>query len=134
MNKEIKRKGIKGAKGGIIYPIQKGEVRNKTGQPKQPRKLKDFIKALETEDDVLMFEVEQVEIVEKNGKKYVKIKNAKGGKMFVNALNRAINGDARWADFLVKMGFAGGYEPVKTQNENKNTEIQVVKKIITDNK
>lgn len=117
MKTTIKRKGIKGGKGGMIYPIQKGEVRNRTGQPKQPRKLKEFIKELETEDDELMFPEEAVEIVTKDGKTFYKLRNSKGGKMFMTAYNRAIKGDARWADFLVKMGFAGGYEPTKTDNK-----------------
>lgn len=114
---------VKGGRGGIIHILEKGETANPNGRPKQPRKLKEFIKELETEDDELMFPEEAIEIVQKDGKTFYKLKNSKGGKMFITAYNRAIKGDARWADFLVKMGFAGGYEATKTDNKT-TVEIQ----------
>ena len=46
--------------------------------------------------------------------------------MFLVAYNKAIKGDAKWADFLVKMGFAGGYEPAKSQvdtNDESQTKL-----------
>jgi len=121
---------IKGGRGGTINVLEKGETANPNGRPKVPRKLKDFIKELETEDDDLLFPAQAIEVVEKNGETFYKLKNSKGGKMFITAYNRAIKGDSRWADFLVKMGFAGGYEPTKTQNENTNVNIdQVLKEL-----
>lgn len=126
MKNETRKKGIKGGKGGTIYPIQKGEVRNKTGQPRKPRKLKEFIKELENEDDELIFPEEAIEVVVKNGKTFYKLKNSKGSKMFMTAYNRAIKGDSKWADFLVKMGFAGGYEPAKTVNQNTNINKEII--------
>lgn len=112
---------IKQPHGGAIFQAQKGETKNPYGRPKQPRKLKEFIKELENEDDELIFPEEAIEIIHKDGKTFYKLRNSKGGKMFMTAYNRAIKGDARWADFLVKMGFAGGYEPTKTENK---TEIK----------
>jgi len=110
---------IKQPHGGAIFQAEKGQTKNPNGRPKQPRKLKEFIKELETEDDELLFPEEAIEIIQKNGKTFYRLKNSKGGKMFITAYNRAIKGDARWADFLVKMGFAGGYEPTKTDNTTK---------------
>jgi hypothetical protein len=111
-----------GGKGGFINLLEKGETANPNGRPKSPRKLKEFIKELENEDDELLLPFDAVEVVEKNGQTFYRLKNSKGGKMFITAYNRAIKGDAKWADFLVKMGFAGGYETTKTQTEviNKN--------------
>lgn len=126
-------KKTQGRNGGTLTPYQKGVSGNLDGRPKHPRKLKEFIKELETEDDELIFPEEAIEIIQKDGKTFYKLKNSKGGKMFMTAYNRAIKGDARWADFLVKMGFAGGYEPTKTQNETTTTiidqsQINLIKK------
>lgn len=112
--------------GGRIFRPKKGQTMNPNGRPRLPKKLKDFIKELETENDELLFPEEDIQIVEKEGKKFYKLKNSKGSKMFITAYTRAIKGDARWADFLVKMGFAGGYEPVKTENLNKTLNIDDV--------
>jgi hypothetical protein len=72
-------------------------------------------------------------VIQKDGKKAYKLKNSKGGKMFITAYNKAIRGDARWADFLVKMGFAGGYEPAKQENTNINlTPQDILKKLDED--
>lgn len=113
---------IKQPHGGAIFQAEKGQTKNLNGRPKSPRKLKEFIKELENEDDELLLPFDAVEVVEKNGQQFYRLKNSKGGKMFITAYNRAIKGDAKWADFLVKMGFAGGYEPTKSQAEvtNKN--------------
>jgi hypothetical protein len=108
---------IKQAHGGVIINSLPGESGNPNGRPKSPRKLKEFIKDLENEDDELLLPFDAVEVVEKNGQTFYKLKNSKGGKMFITAYNRAIKGDAKWADFLVKMGFAGGYEPTKNANQ-----------------
>lgn len=117
--------------GGYFLKYKKGESGNPKGRPKQPRLLKEFIKELEAEDDELMFPEDAIEIMTKDGKTFYKLKNSKGGKMFITAYNRAIKGDARWADFLVKMGFAGGYEPIKTENKNLNKEVEI--EITNDN-
>jgi hypothetical protein len=109
---------IKGGRGGTINILEKGETANPKGRPKVPRKLKDFIKELENEDDELMFPEEAIDVIVKSGKTFYRLKDSKGAKMFITAYNKAIRGDARWADFLVKMGFAGGYEPAKTENKN----------------
>lgn len=116
---------IKQKHGGAINRIEKGTSGNPKGRPKSPRKLKEFIKELETEDDELLLPFDAIDVVEKNGQQFYRLKNSKGGKMFITAYNRAIKGDAKWADFLVKMGFAGGYEPTKTENKNLNTEYNV---------
>lgn len=119
--------------GALRPPVRKGEVRSdKLGRPKQPRKLKEFIKELENEDDEILFPEEAIEIIEKKGKTFYKLKNSKGSKMFMTAYNKAIRGDAKWADFLVKMGFAGGYEPAKTENKNINLTPQELIKSLDD--
>ena len=125
---------IKQPHGGAIFQAPKGFTANPNGAPKQPRKLKEFIKELENEDDELLLPFDAVELVEKNGQTFYKLKNSKGGKMFITAYNRAIKGDAKWADFLVKMGFAGGYEPTKTDNTNKNFNQEVEIDIDDENK
>lgn len=104
--------------GGSITLQEKGDKPfNPKGRPKQPKKLKEFIKNLETENDEIMFPFEALELVEKKGKKFYKLKGSKGSKMFLTAYNKALKGDVRWAEFLVKMGFAGGFEPTKTDNK-----------------
>ena len=126
---------IKQKHGGMLINSLPGETMNPNGRPRHPRKLKEFIKELETEDDELMFPEEAVKVIKKDGKTFYKLKNSKGGKMFMTAYNRAIKGDARWADFLVKMGFAGGYEPAKTDNKteisgqlaNNQISIEIIK-------
>lgn len=117
---------IPGKNGGTLTPFPKGKSGNPEGRTKSPRKLKDFIKELENEDDELVFPEEAIEVIERDGKIFYKIKNSKGSKMFITAYNRAIKGDARWADFLVKMGFAGGYEPTKTENKNENINTEII--------
>lgn len=111
---------VKQPHGGAINILRKGETANPNGRPKQPRKLKEFIKELENEDDELIFPEEAIEVIQKDGKTFYKLKNSRGSKMFMTAYNRAIKGDSRWADFLVKMGFAGGYESTKVESTNLN--------------
>jgi hypothetical protein len=111
--------------GGAIKIPEKGTSANPNGRPKRPRKLKEFIKELENEDDELLLPFDAVEVVEKNGQTFYRLKNSKGGKMFITAYNRAIKGDAKWADFLVKMGFAGGYEPPNKSPEDTTKEVNV---------
>lgn len=89
----------------------------KNGRPKQPKKLKEFIKNLENEKDEVLFPEEDVEVIEKKGKKFYKLKGSKGSKMFLTAYKKALAGNVKWAEFLVKMGFAGGFEPVKQQTK-----------------
>ena len=113
----------KGKNGGTIYPQGKGNKLGKLGgRPKQPRKLKDFIKQMETEDSELVLPAEKVEIIEKKGKKFVKFKAFQAGKLFASLLQHSVKGNMKALDILIKLGFAGGYEPIKTENENKNTD------------
>lgn len=110
-------KKIKQPHGGYIVQPEKGETNNPNGRPKVPKKLKEFIKNLETEDDEIMFPVAAMELIERKGQQFYKLKGSKGGKMFITAYNKALKGDVRWAEFLVKMGFAGGFEPVKNETK-----------------
>jgi ABC-type nitrate/sulfonate/bicarbonate transport system substrate-binding protein len=121
---------IKGGKGGFIHLLEKGETANPNGAPKRPRKLKEFIKELENENDEIVFPAEALEVITRTvegvEKTFYKLKDSKGSKMFLVAYNKAIKGDAKWADFLVKMGFAGGYEPAKSQvdtNDESQTKL-----------
>jgi hypothetical protein len=121
-------KQVPARNGGTLTRPAKGETMNPNGRPKSPRKLKEFIKELENENDELVFPEEAIEVIERKGQKFYKLKNSKGSKMFITAYNRAIKGDAKWADFLVKMGFAGGYEPTKNENTTVNLTPQDVLK------
>jgi hypothetical protein len=124
---------IKGKNGGTLINSLPGETMNPNGRPKSPRKLKEFIKELENENDELVFPEEAIEVVDRKGKTFYKLKNSRGSKMFITAYNRAIKGDAKWADFLVKMGFAGGYEPTKSQVEQKNKNYSFKSDLSNDN-
>jgi hypothetical protein len=130
---------VKQPHGGAIFQAKKGETKNPNGRPKVPKKLKEFIKELENEDDQIAFPFELVEFIPHDKKdkervnelfeevrslcKGIYYKNSKGAKMFLTAYTRALKGDVRWAEFLVKLGFAGGFEPIKTENKNKNEEV-----------
>ena len=111
--------------GGAINRFEKGKSGNPAGLGafKKPKKLKEFIKELENEDDEIIFPAEAIEVIEKDGATFYKLRNSKGSKMFLVAYNKAIKGDAKWADFLVKMGFAGGYEPAKSQVDQNVTAV-----------
>jgi len=113
---------IKGRNGGTLYPPKKGDKRGRLGgRKKQPRKLKDFIKQMETEDSELILPAEKVEVIEKNGQKYIKFKGFQAGKLFASLLQQSMKGNMRALDILIKMGFGGGYEPVRTDNKNTHT-------------
>jgi hypothetical protein len=131
---------VKQPHGGAIKLAEKGD-RLSPGRPKSPRKLKEFIKELENEDDQINFSFDLVELIPNDKKdkervnelfeevkslcKGIYYKNSKGAKMFLTAYKRALKGDVKWAEFLVKMGFAGGFEPTRVHNGtvDKNGEL-----------
>jgi len=105
---------------GQLNVLQKGETANPNGQPRKPKGLKEFIKAMENEDDEIIMPANQVEFFTKNGEDLVKFKNFKAGKLFASLLQHSMKGNMKALDILIKMGFAGGYEPVKQQIEQTN--------------
>ncbi len=131
---------VKQPHGGYIKLQEKGDKSsNPKGRPKIPKTIKDFIKTLENEDDSINISFQAIELIlinEEDKKKVdelfteikklckgLTLKGSKGNKMAMNAYSRAMKGDIRFLDWLTKMGYAGGYEPIKTQNDNKNTDI-----------
>ena len=115
--------------GGAIFQAPKGYTSNPHGRPKIPKTIKEFIKELEQVDDDFLLPVEACqEIVEKDGKKFYKVKGTNGQKMVMAQLQKAFKGDQKALDWLTKMGYAGGYEPVKNENTNTNlnTDVEIV--------
>ena len=111
--------------GGAIFQAEKGQTKNPFGRPKTPKTIKDFIKKLEYADDEVLLPIEKIEIVEKDGKKFYKLKNSKGAKLFLAIYNQAFEGNTKALDILIRLGFAGGYEPIKTENQTSITEYIV---------
>jgi len=109
---------------GKLTMYEKGETGNRKGRPKQPLKLKEFIKMMETEDDEIIMSVDQVEFFTKDGEEFVKFKNFKAGKLFASLLQHSMKGNMKALDILIKLGFAGGYEPVKSEVDTKVTEYK----------
>jgi hypothetical protein len=102
---------------------------NKKGRPKVNKTFKQFFSELENVEDDIIIPVESCELIIKDGKKFYKVLGTNGLKMAMNAYNRALKGDIKWIDFIVKMGYAGGYDaknsgasesPVYVSNFNLN--------------
>lgn len=100
-------------------PFTKNDPRiNKKGRPKIPKTIKEFVKAMEMIDDDIMIPIESCELVAKGEQQFYRIKGSNGLKMAMNAYQKALKGDIRFLDWLTKMGYAGGYAPIKTENTN----------------
>ena len=113
-------KKIKQPHGGALLRLEKGETSNPNGRPRVPKTIKEFIKELENVETDILIPVEACEKIIKGDKEFYKVKNTSGHKMAMSAYNKAMKGDIRFLDWLTKMGYAGGYEPAKTQNQNIN--------------
>lgn len=110
---------VKQPHGGAIFQAEKGQTKNPKGRPKTPKTIKETIKALENADDHFLIPVDSCkEIIEKNGKQFYKVKGTNGQKLIMAQMQRAFKGDSRALDWLTKMGYAGGYEPTKTDNNH----------------
>jgi len=113
---------IKQPHGGSLKVLQKGETANPNGRPKVNKTIKEFIKDLENADEEIRIPVEACELKIINDKEYYVLKSSSGAKLAMTAYNKALKGDIRYLDWLTKMGYAGGYEPIKTDNKNTNIE------------
>ena len=117
---------VPGRNGGTLTQFVKGEVTNKNGRPRVPKGFKDLLKGMESDETSITVEESAMERFEKDGAVFYKFKLPTSYSLFLAFLKEMKKGNARFWDMGVRMGFAGGYEPIKTENLNVNAEADAV--------
>lgn len=104
-----------------LIPFTKNDARiNRKGRPKVPKNLKEFIKELEDIENDILIPVQACEFVTIKGVDYYRINSSSGYKLAMAIYNKALKGDLKALDWMTRMGYAGGYEPIKKEITGKD--------------
>ena len=109
-------------------PFTKGDPNiNRKGRPVIPKTIKEFLQSMESIDDDILIPVDACVRVTKDDVKYYKVKGSNGLRMALNAYNKALKGDIKFLDWITKMGYAGGYEPIRNEIAGRKEDEYVIK-------